>query len=311
MKKSEKFFQLGPAKDCVYVNVRRKARPDPATRRKAIGDRAAEEAHEFCEGLWAEYTCPDSTFRSDAKNHFQQRFWEMYLCVAHKRKGFNPVKSGFGDEGPEFYFMVGEKKVWVEAIAPDRGTGTDAVPKWDRTKIYDEHTNEIILRYTHALSTKLEAYNEAVQKGLIGHSDCYIVAINCNLIPTADMGFIVPYPAKAYLGIGDYTVVMNRDTNKVVDRHFKFQEQIAKENGAPVNTAPFLSPEYAGISGVLHSAVDVLNHPPIMGGDFKFLHNPLASQPIERSVFSFCRQYIYSRERGELQTVEPDKVGCG
>ena len=68
-----------------------------------------------------------------------------------------------------------------------------------------------------------------------------------------------------------------------------------------VYTNSFLNPKYAGISGVLGSAIYPTD-PVELGCDFWFLHNPLASQPIGKPVFSFCRQYFFQGET--LQTFE-------
>lgn len=294
---AEGFFQSGTATDPAYVNVRDK------------NHLRVEDARKFCEELWVKHgPYADRTFLSDAKNHFQQRFWEMYLGVTLTKKGFKLTNQG--DTGPEFYFMVGEKKVWVEAVAPGPGDGQDAVrePEGKDGDLTEEMRKRIILRYTHALRDKLNKYNEAVKKGIIGVNDCYVIAVNCRAIPGASLGFTLPYYLNAYIGAGDLVVEIDRQTGKIVDRYHEFKGEVTKKKRAPVSTAPLLTDEYAGISGVLHSAVDPANRPKQMGDDFEFLHNPLASQPIERSVFSFCRQYVYSPERGELQTLEPSQV---
>jgi hypothetical protein len=47
------------------------------------------------EDLWARYYpyCPDPHFLSDAREHFVQRTWEMYLACALLDAGFGLEKS--------------------------------------------------------------------------------------------------------------------------------------------------------------------------------------------------------------------------
>ena len=62
------FFSDGPAQDKAYVVCR-----DSQWR----GD-----IREMIEGLWRRYQpyCPDLHFLSDARSHFAQRTWELYLA---------------------------------------------------------------------------------------------------------------------------------------------------------------------------------------------------------------------------------------
>jgi len=70
------FFLSGPAPDAGYANIRDLERN--------------RNYKAFVEELWSEYHhLADTHFRQDAKAHFQQRFWEMYLSVALLRRGFD------------------------------------------------------------------------------------------------------------------------------------------------------------------------------------------------------------------------------
>lgn len=286
MRSLESFFQPGATNDSAYVDMR--DLPSLA------------EARRFVEELWAEYQLiADRHFCADARNHFLHRFWEMYLAITLRRKGFSLTKVN--DEGPEFYFLLGEKKVWVEAVAPGPGNGPDAVLQPPLGQVFSVPQEQILLRFTNALAGKLEKYKEALKKGIVDVSDHYVVAVNCRGIPHAPYGSVLPYGVMAYLPFGHPAVTIDRKARQIVDSYFQYRDQVTKSSGAIVSTNSFLNPEYAGISGVLHSAVYPVDRVE-MGGDFWFLHNPLASQPIEKSVFSFCRQYFLEGET--LQTLE-------
>ena len=286
MSSRESFFGLGPARDRNYVEIR--DNPDLGFARR------------FVEELWAKYRpLSDRHFLADSSNHFLQRFWEMYLAITLKEHGLAPIKVR--DEGPEFYFLLGEKKVWIEAVAPGPGTGPDAVPHPPLRRVFRVPQEQILLRFTNALAEKLKQYNAALKKRIVDVTDHYVVAINCRGIPHALYGSVLPFGVMAFLPFGDPAVTIDKEQRRIVDSYFEYRGDVVKGSGAAVPTNSFLDPQYAGISGVLHSAV-YPTAPLELGGDFWFLHNPFATQPVDRRAFSFCRQYFF--RDGMLQIIE-------
>lgn len=284
----ESFFQPGPVGDHMYSNVR--DYPHLA------------EARRFVEDLWPEYKhLADMHFLADARNHFLQRFWEMYLGVALVRRGFNLRKAG--EAGPEFYFQSERGRVWIEAVAPQPGVGPDAVLQPQLGEVSSVPQERVLLRLTHALSEKLKKYNEAFNKGILKAWECYIVALNSRAIPHASHGSVLPYYLMAYLPIGHPELRIDKQSQRVVDSYFQYRSHVTKRNDEPVCTEAFLRPEYVGISGVLHSSAYATEGSLEMGGDFTFLHNPLATSPLSTSTFPFWRQYLF-RDYA-LQTLEP------
>ncbi len=61
-----------------------------------------------------------SAFPRDARKHFLERYWEMYLTVALIGSGFVPKRVG--NTGLEFCIYVEACGFWVEAIALGPGT---------------------------------------------------------------------------------------------------------------------------------------------------------------------------------------------
>lgn len=166
------FFQPGPA-SAPYEAVR------------DLGHLARVKI--FIEHLGAAYRpSSDPHFLEDAKKHFHHRTWELYLWHVLKQHGFDPQKSG--SVGPDFYFMSGEERTWVEAVAPGRGIGPDAVPKLRTFNEMLEAGEEaiaqqvpeevIILRFTQAIRYKLMKYAEYRSKGIVRSDDRFIIAIN-------------------------------------------------------------------------------------------------------------------------------------
>jgi len=147
---NQSFFLAGDCEDSAYRNVR----DDPYY----AEDRA------FVESLWSRYyDLADPNCRTNARNDFLARFWEMYLAVTLCERGFKLER--FGNEGPEFYFMHNNRKVWIEAVAPGPGNMEDQVPDYfssEVTKIggtkleimVETPVEKIILRFTNALYTK-------------------------------------------------------------------------------------------------------------------------------------------------------------
>jgi len=274
------FFLPGTCSDRGYANVRG-GQHNPLI-----------EGRVFTESLWQRYQgFADPHFRQDARGHFVERFWEMYLAVAFLDRGLQ-ISPGSG-AGPEFYFLSGNTKVWVEAVAPGPGTGSDRVPEIELGVVYEVPTAKILLRFANALAAKRARYLSALAAAMISASHSYVLAINSRRIPHAPYGNTLPYFVQALLPFGDLTLMLNRDSRKVEDAFYWLRDAVAKANQAPVCMRPFLDPEFAFISAVLHSAVDCVNRPAEMGGDFAVLHNPGATQPIHPSVFDWCDQYFY------------------
>lgn len=272
------FFQPGTDHDAGYINVR----DNPCL----AEDRA------FVEHLWEKYyPYADTNFLTDARKHFQERFWEMYVGVAVLERGF-PLHRGSA-KGPEFYFDCKERKVWVEAIAPGQGEGPDAVPELEygkpvATRVPEE---EIILRIRHALlekNRKLQVYRDS---GIVAPTDGYILAINSRRMRAALADANLPFIVKAVFPFGHLVAVWDTSSNDVVDTHYEHRPTVQKKSGATVSTDVFLSAEYSAVSAVLYSRVDCLNRSPALGDDFRVVHNPMATNPLEVGSFGMGTEY--------------------
>ena len=279
---TEAFFLPGDASDPGYRNVR----DLPHWR----------EAKEFTESLWPAYRhMADPHFQTDARNHFLQRFWEMYLACTFMERGIELHRVG--NEGPEFFFCTESRRIWVEAVAPGPGTGPDQVPETEYGKAYTVPTEKILLRFTSVLRDKLLKRHSAVAKGILLPDEQVLLAINSRGIPHAPYGAEMPYIAKALLPFGALSIDINPKTREVTDTYYQFRPELQKQNLSSVATTAFLEAEYAAFVGVLHSGVDSANHPAMLGGDFLLLHNPSALSPLPRNIFSWCRQLEYLNDQ--------------
>jgi len=279
------FFMDGPCEDLGYLNTRN--HPNDA------------EDKRFVEELWSRFhQLADPHFCEEARTHFLQRFWEMYLAVALLEHGFDLQRHG--NEGPEFYAIVGNRRIWFEAIAPGPGDGPDQVPQLifsdefsDDVESSEVPTEKILLRFTNALTVKRERYAAALKKGIISVEDSYVLAINSRGIRHAPYGNSMPYFIQAFLPFGPLTVSIDAKTLEVKDSFYQYQPEVLKLCGKKVSTRTFLDKEAAFCSVVLHSGVDCANHPNQLGGEFSILHNPNAQRPLDAAVFQWCEQFTF------------------
>jgi len=90
MLKVDGFFQSGNDCDPGYMNVRDLAHHS--------------EDRVFVESLWQMYRpYADTNFRSDARHHFNEQFWEMYLGCTLLEHGFRISSGG----------SIAAKQVWL------------------------------------------------------------------------------------------------------------------------------------------------------------------------------------------------------
>lgn len=271
-----------------------------------VRDRAHNSVYrEFVEFLWARYQpSQDPNFLTDARQHFLQRFWEMYLFVALQEQGLHPQKGQA--LGPDFYLEIEGRRFWIEAIAPDAGGGEDRVPDPHNDPpgeiiIRDVPKKEILLRYTHALAAKRDKWLGWLAKGVVAPTDGYLVAINGRGFNDFFDG-VIPLFVEAFLPFGHLVLMVNKTTLNTDGRYFEYSDTIHKQNQATVSKAPLLDDSYAPLTAVLHSLVDCGNHPEALGGDFLMLHNPKASVIIPDSAFSRCQQFHFQDDH--LVTLE-------
>ena len=272
------FFMDGPCEDLGYLNTRN--HPNGA------------EDKRFIEELWSRfYQLEDPHFREDARNHFLQRFWEMYLAVALLEHGFHLQRHG--DEGPEFYAFVGNSRIWFEAIAPFPGIGPDQVPQLISGKCTEVPTEKILLRFTNAFDEKRKRYAAALEKGIVSAEDFYVLAINSRGIRHAPDCGSMPHFVQPFLAFGPLAVAIDAKTFEGKDSFYQYRPVVSKENGSTVSTRIFLDEDASFCSAVLHSGVDSANYPDQLGSDFAVLHNPNALRPLDAAVFQWCEQFTF------------------
>jgi hypothetical protein len=279
-----KFFSGGLAPDPLYNGCREHSNKQSVRRR--------------LERMWAAYEpfCPDAHFLSDARSHFVARTWELYLAASLMRRGFKLSRPPA--KGPDLLTTIGDRRVWIEAVAPTSGDGSDRVPTRDergfkRGNIWQGHPpaeEALILRCATAISGKLQKLNEYTEAGIVRSDDACVVALTLGGILDADVSSPdLPIGVKAVFGIGELlmTVTIGSPEREVA---YTDRPVVNKRSGANVDTRIFCAPESARISGLLYADCGIWNAPRIAGSDLILVRNPAASVALDPGSLRFPKE---------------------
>lgn len=274
-------------------------------------DKNSVELRELLNSLWSKFfPLADSNFVDEISNDFHPRFWEMYLANVLLNNG---MKLSSKDFGPDICVDSGDKSVWVEAIAPTKGNGADAVPVQEKNgQASNVPEDKIILRLRSAIEEKHRKYLKYISNNTMSKSDPYVIAINGYQLPSWMCQTAPSFIEKAVYPLGCHTVTFNKKTKNIVDRGIEYRPEIIKQNNATVDTTVFQNPDYAGISAIIFSCANVWglkssqlwesDSPGLVGKDFQVLHNSLANNPIKHGWLKVGREYWESEN--QLHTKE-------
>jgi hypothetical protein len=202
------FFQDGPAMDPAYVNIRDESH--------WAGSKA------YVEELWSSFRpLADQNCRSDARNHFLERFWEMYLARAFQVAGHQPEAAP--KEGPDFLISARGKRIWVEATTAGPGEGDDAIPQFRYDVVQRVPEDQILLRLRTRISEKVKQWRNWSDKGIVAPEDAFIVAINGCRIRPALGDTTPPYVVKAVFPFGPEVVIVDVAAAEAVDSYYDFK----------------------------------------------------------------------------------------
>lgn len=258
-------FTVEDATDLAYISLRDEPRH--------------KQYRQSVEDLWVNFRpLADSQFTEAIASDFPRRFWEMYVGCTLLDAGFSVTSK---DAGPDARVATDSSPIWVEATAPDAGSGADAVPPEVLGVSHHVPEDQIVLRLRSAIWDKHKAYLRYVEKKILSPKAPYIIAINGSNVPHSKFDDQPSFIVKSVFPFGLHTVTYDRKTTEVVDQGIQHRPVIPKQSGAPVETTVFENPEYSGISAIIYSRVEAWSMPGQMGADFQIIHNPLATNPIE------------------------------
>ncbi len=264
------------------------------------------ELRKYLESLWQEYApYADPDFRQNMALDIDSRVWEMYLTCALLKNRL-PIKPKHSADGPDILIEQGKNRIWIEAITPSSGEegNPDKVPELSLGVAQRVPDEEITLRYRSAIEDKHNKCRRYLEQGTMQASDAYIVAVNSCKIENAGAELTIPRIVKAVFPVGYPQITLDKNTLKVIGQGYQLRYSIKKAKGPLVSTDIFLNKEYTNLSGVLYSRAGIRNFPEKTGGDFVFVHNPLATNQIP-SKFIPCQQEWIAVEKPENWEIKP------
>lgn len=206
--------------------------------------------------LWKQYKPYASRgFEKRIQKKFYEHWWEIYCGVGLLNLGFQLIKGN--NKGPDFHFIYKGRNVFVEAIAPQCGTGLDALPTIDYNNIVSPlPEKEFLLRLASGLKDKAKKMNDYIYEGIVSKEDILIIAISaCQLNLFRDlMDFPVSAIDKVWNNKGDLMLNLESGQNSIVPRN-----GISKKSGSPVETNLSQLPEFENITGIIYSYAGPLN----------------------------------------------------
>lgn len=258
-----------------------------------------EDARKWIEDLWTLYeSYADKHFLQEFKRQFTQRAWELYLGATLLNRGYLLEKHS--DTGPDLKLSLEKptdsNKLWIEAIAVEKGEKQDKVPDIEFGKAMDVPEQQMLLRLTNALTKKHKIYTHYLAKNIIGKNDPFIIAVNRSDLEHVDPG--IPLILKCLFGIGHQVLSISTGKQqpkiKATESNWTKRTDIKKQTGNNVSMLFFDTLDYSGISAVIYIINNIINSPRTpkeMGEDFVIVHNPFAKNPLSTNFFPFKEQW--------------------
>jgi hypothetical protein len=261
--------------------------------RRLRDDSQGADLKEKIELLWREFEpFAPKTFLQEAQINFHQRWWEMYLtvCLHHlsNSSGFK-VETSKHDEGPDVKITFTDRNcIWVEAVAPNPGNGTDCVSEHPEDCVFDVPHDECMLRLSQGLKMKQEKFYEYQSKNFASHGDPLIIALSsCAL---NQFGHLLNFPCPAPLRVlsGAKDLVLRKNKPSYVSK----RQTIKKTSGCSVPACLFDNSSFDIISAIIYSFEDPLNAPNDPESTFQLFLNPRATVPLPKFLFNDIETWI-------------------
>ncbi len=217
----------------------------------------------------------------------------MYLGCALLDSQFPLVpRKERPEAGPDLCIRSEVRRIWIEAIAPQQGTGPDRVPAVGEADGWVPESR-IVLRYCAAVKEKSCKREGYIEKNLTATTEPFVVAINGFQIrpllnASADE---VPYAVQSVLPLGVPTATVDVQSGGIVGEGFETRWNISKRSGTQIGTGTFLDQTYSTVSGILFSDVHPLYVRDIRRESLAFLHNPNAGAPMQRGWLRTGTEY--------------------
>jgi hypothetical protein len=250
-----------------------------------------QKARQFVEEQWQiykPYAEPD--FIDKSKEDFHAKTWEMYLGCIFLNHRFSLQKKT-KTEGPDLCILIGDRKLWIEAVAPTSGVGDNRISDAEEGVAYKVPVDKIILRFRGAIEEKYRKYMDYRNNRVVEPKDFYVIAVNGGRVNHSIQEQVIPFIVKSVLPFGNLTLSIGIDSGKIVNSYYEYRGSITTFKGGSVSTNIFQNGYYEGISAVLYSCANVVDRPKQIGIEIKYVHNPLAKNKLSLGIFSFGTEW--------------------
>jgi hypothetical protein len=262
--------------------------------------------------LWDIYhDYADKDFPEQLAQDFQARFWEMYLTCTLIHKSFKVLPKRTRARGPDIRIEYGLTTIWIEAVTPTVGDPKkpDSVRPAKMLVAQEIPDEQMILRYRSAIHDKYSGkYFTYLRDGIIGSSDCYVIALNGCRMPWPGGDYEPARIVRCVLPFGSQVVTVDTRSHKIVNTGHQYRAHLRKASGEEVETDIFLKPEYSHLSAVMFSEVNITNLPSGMGDDFIIVDNPLASKRLPDDFPKVGKRYEAELSENTVK-VSPRNLG--
>jgi hypothetical protein len=239
--------------------------------------------------------------------------WEAMLYRHLFSMGYelrNLIKAA-GQHGPDFCVNYKGRKIWIEAIVPSpEGITADYLepprkadwlepPRKGEYRAKTKPDKERVLRCTSAIDAKQKKFAEYRAKGIVGASDCAVIAVNICRLSDWDVDgngiSKLPLAMEALFPIGPLGVPITREGKQDGPAQHMPRFALKKVNGSEIQTANFLDPRFANVSAVVQGhQKDMFKRDLVLST----VHNPLTSNPLPTSLFGTRKEFV-AEERGD------------
>jgi hypothetical protein len=253
------------------------------------------------EAMWTRYCqYADKNFKTEIRTDFVQRYWEMAVTLALLDSGFSVTST---DEGPDVVVnhADGSPAAYVEAIAPHGGKGADKVSEPQGRVFWVPH-DDIILRYTSAISEKVNKYRKWKEEGSIDSNLPYVIALNEGGIPMSASVANSPRIVQALYGIGTTFVTLDSSSLTTVASGFKTKKTSQKKNGSDVLLDGFIADRLTEVSAILFACAPTDCIPDDIRKIMTLAHNFCALNPLAKGWLGQVSEIWYTGEKVERIT---------
>jgi len=271
-----------------------------------LRDPRAKEHVDYLSRLWMQFSdFAPKGFLKKFQIEFYQRWWEMSLYVGLARLGLSPECHRL-DQGPDIFLSFDTSDVFIEAIAPNIGNNSDAVPEFELNSVSELPERQCLLRLTQGLTEKQKRIDNYLSNGTIHKRASSFIAISSGGLNQFGSLLDAAHPAILSVLAGAGPTVISMDgSHPPFSRH---RPVFQKASGNDVDACLFDLDDFRKISAVLYSNEDPWNGKDEPESSFQLFLNPNATRPLPGrlpDLMETWKREVYSKGETEWKKTLP------